>query len=503
MDKFLYINLFLVILVGLTKAQTQVGNPTASNIELQKVQGIELTAQGQQNIPTQQTFQEQQEIRDILLAQEFLEKQRQQELLQQQQLQREQLLQQQREQILQQQREQLLLQQRQELLQKRQEQLQQQQIQQVNSRLPSLQEIQHDTPQTNLLANASKLEQEVLRVISQGSENFALQLFKTLIQANTAQNYNCIMSPFSVWSLIVLLVEGAGGKTLKEIESVLGLPNNIAYVRHGYAQIRNALNVNTSTLEISTVHAMFSDINRPVYPDFEKTIEQFYLTDVIPVNYLNTQNTVQTINGYVTRATQGRIGQILRRGDLMDANMILISAIYFRGQWKSPFNSSQTNEEPFYDEFGKAQGMVKMMFQRGSFPYTAIAELDAHILELPYGNLNRLSMIILLPRKGIPLSQVIEKLATVRLQRVYDELKRASDEYEDDEVEVYLPRFKITSDFGLNQILEQMGLMDIFSPTNADLSKITNNQIYLSRLIHKATIEVNEEGTIASAVTGI
>lgn len=87
-------------------------------------------------------------------------------------------------------------------------------------------------------------------------------------------------------------------------------------------------------MEISTAHALFSDKNRPVYPDFEKTIEQFYLTEVIPVNYLETQQTAQTINGFVARATQGRVTQILKRGDLMDANMILISAIYFRGQWK-------------------------------------------------------------------------------------------------------------------------------------------------------------------------
>uniref|UniRef100_A0A6B2EKK6 Putative serine protease inhibitor n=1 Tax=Phlebotomus kandelakii TaxID=1109342 RepID=A0A6B2EKK6_9DIPT len=479
MDKFLCLTFFLVILAGLINAQASQGN-IQGGVQLQQVQGVEIPPINQappQNVQQvqQQSYQQQEEeIRKILeQRQQQAEIQRQQEEYQRQQ----QLLQQQ--QILQ----------------------QQQQIQQVNSRLPSLQEIQHDRTQTNMLPNASRLEQEVLRVISAGSEHFALQLFKGVLHENTAQNYNFIMSPFSVWSLIVLLVEGSAGRTLAEIESVLGLPKEIAYVRDGYRQIRNALNVNTSTTEISTIHVMFSDRNRPVQPEFEKTVEQFYMTDVIPVNYLQTLETAQTINNYVSGATKGRIKQILKRGDLMDANMILISAIFFRGQWKTPFNVSQTVEESFYDEFGKAQGKVNMMFQRGSFPYTAIAELDAHILELPYGNLNRLSMIILLPRKGTPLNQVVEKLANVRLQRVYDELKKAADEYEDDEVEVYLPRFRITADFVLNGVLEKMGLLDIFSPTNANLSKITNSQIYLSRLIHKATIEVNEEGTVASAVT--
>ncbi|GAB0091639.1 Serine protease inhibitor 77Ba [Sergentomyia squamirostris] len=382
------------------------------------------------------------------------------------------------------------------------QQLQQQRNPQIvhgNTRLPSIPEIQHDTSQIDR-NTISRLEKEVLRVISDGSERFALELFNEIIKEKTATNYNFILSPFSAWSLIVLLVEGSGGRTLEEIERVLGLPNNIAYVRDGYRQIRNALHVNTSTMEISTTHVMFSDINSTIYPDFQQTIQRLYRTDVISVNYLPSLTAAKIIHGYVSRATQGRIQQILKKGDLIDASMILISAIYVRGQWRSAFNASETAIEPFYDEYGNTQGRVNMMFQRGSFPYTAIADLDAHILELPYGNLNRFSMIILLPRKGVPLSQVVEKLATVRLQRVFDELKKAADEYEDNEVEVYLPRFNITADFLLNCILEKMGVMDVFSPLDANLSNITNTQMYLSRLIHKATIEVNEEG-VASAVT--
>lgn len=143
-----------------------------------------------------------------------------------------------------------------------------------------------------------------------------------------------------------------------------------------------------------------------------------------------------------------------------------------------------------------------MMFQRGPFSYTGIKELDSLVLELPYGDQDRLSMILLLPRKGVMLTSVLNKLSSYGIGRVMTELRRADAEYEEDPVEVYIPRFSITADFTLNVILEQMGLTDIFNVKKANLSRISKHPIYLSRVIHKAQIDVNEVGTVASAATG-
>lgn len=82
------------------------------------------------------------------------------------------------------------------------------------------------------------------------------------------------------------------------------------------------------------------------------------------------------------------------------------------------------------------------------------------------------------------------------------DIEESQAKYEDDEVEVYLPRIRITADFTLNVVLEQMGLVDIFDANKANLSGIAKYSPYLSRIIHKAKIEVNEEGTVAAAVTG-
>lgn len=142
-----------------------------------------------------------------------------------------------------------------------------------------------------------------------------------------------------------------------------------------------------------------------------------------------------------------------------------------------------------------------MMFQRGQFSYTGIPELESHVLELPYGN-DEVSMVILLPRKKVMLTTVMERLAEYSVSRVLTELRRADADYEEDDIEVFLPRFSITADFTLNVILEQMGLTDIFDARKANLSKISRHPVYLSRIIHKAKIDVNEVGTVASAATG-
>ncbi len=98
---------------------------------------------------------------------------------------------------------------------------------------------------------------------------------------------------------------------------------------------------------------------------------------------------------------------------------------------------------------------------------------------------------------------MIENIGTVGITKMMADIEESQAKYEDDEVEVYLPRMRITADFTLNVVLEQMGLVDIFYPNNANLTGIAKYGPYLSRIIHKAKIEVNEEGTVAAAVTGM
>lgn len=157
----------------------------------------------------------------------------------------------------------------------------------------------------------------------------------------------------------------------------------------------------------------------------------------------------------------------------------MLSGIHFQGSWKNVFNTSSTKPAQFYDyKQERVLGNVRMMFQRGNFAYTAIQDIGAYILELPYapakssnnrnsgGGANsdpssvayedRISMIVVLPKKGQELFVTIDKVNQFGMERLYKELKKVKEEYEDDEVEVFLPRFETTTSLNLVEALENV-----------------------------------------------
>lgn len=168
-----------------------------------------------------------------------------------------------------------------------------------------------------------------------------------------------------------------------------------------------------------------------------------------------------------------------------------------------PFNVSQTQEQPFYDENGGLVERVNLMYQSGKFKYAQLKELSSHVVEIPYGKEDRLCMVVLLPTKGVRVASVFEKLSNYTIKKIMTELHQydnAQDEEEPD-VELFLPRFNINTDFNLNVVLEKMGIVDLFNARKADFSKITSHNVYVSRVIHKTIIKVDEVGTVAASAT--
>lgn len=175
---------------------------------------------------------------------------------------------------------------------------------------------------------------EALERISKGSEQFSLEFLKLLSRAVTPVNYDFVVSPFSIWSLLVLQAEGAAGNTYNQLQKVLRLPEDLTYLRMAYKHIQKSFYVNTSTVEVAVNQALFSDQNRPVDPDYSYKLDNIYEADHLPVNFHNPLDTFNKINTYVSDRTQGKIPRIVNLDDLNEAQMILISAIFFKGQWK-------------------------------------------------------------------------------------------------------------------------------------------------------------------------
>lgn len=169
-----------------------------------------------------------------------------------------------------------------------------------------------------------------LKQVSLGNEHFSLEFLKRIAGSELENNF--IVSPFSIWSLLLLLTEGSDGKTHEQLQQVLGLPDDLQPLRMSYKYIQKALNVNTSGVEVEINQALFSDENQPISNDYSEILERVYDADQVAVNLYNPADALQKINQYVKEKTHGKIDKIL--DELTDPQLILISTLFFHGKWK-------------------------------------------------------------------------------------------------------------------------------------------------------------------------
>ncbi|XP_010292635.1 PREDICTED: serpin B12-like [Phaethon lepturus] len=208
------------------------------------------------------------------------------------------------------------------------------------------------------------------------------------------------------------------------------------------------------------------------------------------------------INNWVESETQGKIKELFAPG-MIDARalLVLVNVIYFKASWEHKFEEQKTVQRDFKLNQNEKKP-VQMMYQKGMFKLGYIEEMGAQVLELPYAQ-KSLSMIILLP--GDMADGPAGGLEQIESTMTYENLMlwASSEHMFETKVEVYLPRFKLEGTFNLNEVLQEMGMTDIFTESKADLSAMSfAKSLVLSNVVHKTYVEVNEEGTVAAAGTG-
>ncbi|KAB0801412.1 hypothetical protein PPYR_05766 [Photinus pyralis] len=345
-------------------------------------------------------------------------------------------------------------------------------------------------------------ELAAVRDVGASLNQFTLRL---LAETNdqVGDGLNLALSPYTVWSLLTVIAEGANGNTAKELEQSLGIPPNKEPFRRNYKSFSKYLQQKSKDVQLDLSSAIFTtkeqNINRP----FQTLANNFYGVDIIPTNFKKLTEGVTTINNYVSQATNNRINNFVKIEDVADAEILLVSTLFFKGRWRTPFNKTATFRDTFYDSTGnKVKGSVQMMYQLGDFPYTILSALRSHAIELPFGDNGKMSLVVILPQKGEMLNSVLRRLSNMPFSYVFDALEVAEQQFAGDLVHVFLPRFNMKSELNLNQILDHMGIRDVLNPQKADLLGIFPHYLFVSRVIHEAKIEVNEEGAEASAAAG-
>ncbi|XP_016955703.1 serine protease inhibitor 77Ba-like [Drosophila biarmipes] len=333
--------------------------------------------------------------------------------------------------------------------------------------------------------------------LSKGVQDFSLDLFHRIA---IGSNENLMISPYSVWSLFVLLYEGASGGTYDQLRQTLRINVDDKTLREFSRERSQFLDVMSSGIEIHTLRGIYVANKFSINPTYKIVLRQYSIQPV-EVDFKNL-GTVRRINEEITKATRGLIKNTVQQKDLSNAILFLISSIYFKGQWKFPFDKQMTTGLPFFDENGQFIAEVPTMIQESNFPKVRPANLGGTVLELPYGSLEWISMIVVLPDSKVPLNTVAGNLKTVGLDPILKSLADFKAKNGDAKTEIAMPKFETTTDLSLNEILSQMGIRDLFNRNSANLDRIAPG-LYASLCKHSSKIIVDEEGTTAAAAVTV
>lgn len=329
--------------------------------------------------------------------------------------------------------------------------------------------------------------------IVEGSNRFALDLYQQL----GSEQGNLFFSPTSISTALAMLYAGAEGKTESEMAKTLHfqVPNDQLHEGMEALQASWKRTATQGEMRLDVANRLWGQQSYEFLPEFLKTTRNQYGAELARLDFGQSEQARQTINSWIEEQTENKITDLIPPGVLSsNTRLVLTNAIYFHGNWTQPFDEDRTEEEDFHvTAADKVQ--VPMMHRSGEYRYGAVDDLQ--VLQLPYGEGN-MSMIVLLPREGEGLPDLEAELTLKNLERWTGALKR------EDEVKVYLPRFKTTSQLELSGTLGAMGMPLAFDPDVANFSGMTRNrELFLSAAIHKAFVDVNEEGTEATAATGL
>lgn len=324
------------------------------------------------------------------------------------------------------------------------------------------------------------------------TNSFALELYK---QIASTDKKNVIISPLSISTCLSLAACGAAGETAEEMYSVLkydGAAQKSA-VAEQYGKVLAGLNANPNLNIANKVYVMEK---YSVKPSFGEMAQKSFYSEAELVNFAENVAAAAKINGWVEKKTNDKIKDLISSDALgQDTRMVLVNAIHFKGTWKHQFDAQQTVPLPFWVSATESVEVPTMNIKK-HFNYGVFEDLNASGLELTYSD-GDLSMLILLPNERDGLPQLEEKLQSINLAELMTKMYSQ-------EVEVSLPKFKIEFDLDLKETLEKLGMGTMFTD-KADFSELLEqpDPLYVSKVVHKAFIEVNEEGTEAAAATGM
>lgn len=312
-------------------------------------------------------------------------------------------------------------------------------------------------------------------------------------------NWHTVMSPLGVWSLLSGLSLGAGGQSRAQLRLGLYLPvKDESFIQDYKNLMINVTKSKGNDVTLKIRNYIFTDSDVTINANYKNYFINNFNGKASTLQFKTPQQAADQANDIIRKSiTNGH--NVFESKDFMNTKMVVTNVITFEGRWRIPFDQSETQEVPFYDEDGKEIGKVNMMHQEGNFPYLNIRQISATVLELPYGDDDRYSFLAILPYEGVKLSEVYQNFVKVSIKDILNELHQVISDYGESEVIVNLPRIQISTNVMLSEPLQNMKITDIFDSGVNSFGPISPSELFVSAVVHKAEITVTEVGTVASA----
>ena len=329
------------------------------------------------------------------------------------------------------------------------------------------------------------------QAIVTADNSFGLKLLTVVNKDETGKNV--FISPVSISMALGMTLNGAVGATRDSMEQTLecaGLPQTD--INTSYESLTALLTGLDPRVQFQIANSIWYRPALIVEEEFKSVNARYFKAEVNQIDFAD-PSASGTINSWVDRSTNGRIKEIVPNPIPAEIVMYLINAIYFKGTWTYRFDASLTRDDTF-ELPGGSTTACRMMYQKGVFQYSENDQLQA--IDLPYGDAG-FSMTIVLPKSGIDIDRFLDDVSGQRWSEWTSALTKT-------EGELYLPKFTLEYEKKLNDVLKAMGMAIAFSREDADFTGIDKRGgLFISEVMHKTFVQVDEEGTEAAAATSV
>jgi serpin B len=329
------------------------------------------------------------------------------------------------------------------------------------------------------------------QAVLQGNNAFAFELLKKVYR-NETEGANIFISPLSATLALAMLNNGAAGETQAQIQTALGYGGLAREDVNSYFQkMVKAMQEMDNSVRFESANSLWIANNLAVLQPFKEVNRTYFDAEALNVDF-TAPATREVINKWAAEKTHDLIPKFL---DSLEpaTRMMLINALYFKGDWTQPFDAKNTKNAPFHNANGSTPN-VKMMDFAKAVRLSYRKEAEFELVELPYGN-EAFSMALLLPAEDASLASIVEGLDAAAWESSLSGMRSQR-------LELSMPRFKLEYSRSLVDDLKALGMKSMFDE-QANFSLISENEaLFVSDVLQKTFIEVNEDGAEAAAVTG-